>query len=186
MRFESERVSNDEIGRAGLNEEDQLTVRGNVLLIGSGLMIRSFQQLRNVDPGFRDANELLTFRVSVPSAEASDPLEAFQVQRSIIDGLAGIPGVDSAAMVTSVTMDTWNSSDPIFVESQPTPEGQLPEIFNFKWAGPDYFATMGNPLVVGRDGESGLDLHRSRSRRRVALAAVTTRHSTPPTTPGRL
>lgn len=122
-----------------------------VLLIGSGLMIRSFQKLRDVEPGFTDPGTLLTFRVAVPEAEVGDPIEAFQLQKAMLDALGEIPGVESVAMTTSATMDGWNSADPVFVESQPTPEGQIPPIRRFKWIAPGYFTTMGNPLVAGRD-----------------------------------
>jgi len=122
-----------------------------VLLIGSGLMIRSFQKLRDVEPGFTNPDNLLTFRVAVPEAEIADPIETFQLQKAMLDALGEIPGVESVAMTTSVTMDGWNSADPIFVESQPTPEGQVPMVRNFKWIAPGYFATMGNPLLAGRD-----------------------------------
>ncbi len=122
-----------------------------VLLIGSGLMIRSFQKLRDVEPGFTDPDSILTFRVAVPEAEVEDPIETFQLQRAMLDALGEIPGVQSVAMTTSATMDGWNSSDPVFVESQPTPEGQIPMIRRFKWIAPGYFSTMGNPLVAGRD-----------------------------------
>lgn len=129
-----------------------------VLLIGSGLMIRSFQQLRNVAPGFQDPASLLTFGVSVPEAEIEDPVEVLQLQRSIIDGLRAIPGVTSASMTSAVTMDQRSSADPVFVESQPTPEGQLPAIRRFKWIAPEYFSTMGNSLIAGRDFDWS-DLH---------------------------
>ncbi len=122
-----------------------------VLLIGSGLMIRSFQKLRDVEPGFTDPDTLLTFRVAVPSAEVEDPIETFQLQKTMLDALGEIPGVESVSMTTSATMDGWNSADPMFVESQPTPEGQIPMIRRFKWIAPDYFGTMGNPVVAGRD-----------------------------------
>jgi len=122
-----------------------------VLLIGSGLMIRSFQKLRDVEPGFTDPDSLLTFRVAVPEAEIEDPIETFQLQRAMLEALGEIPGVESVAMTTSATMDGWNSADPVFVESFPTPEGQIAMIRRFKWIAPGYFATMGNPLAAGRD-----------------------------------
>jgi predicted permease len=121
-----------------------------VLLVGSGLMIRSFQALRNVNPGFERPEEVVTFRVSLPEASIPNPDEAIRVHRSILDGLAAIPGVSSVGASFSITMDGWDSNDAVWVEDFPTPEGQIPPIRRFKWIAGDYFGTMENPLLAGR------------------------------------
>jgi predicted permease len=83
----------------------------------------------------------------------------------ILGELARIPGVASAAMTSSVTMDGWDSNDPIFVEDFPLPEGQIPPLRRFKWIAPGYFDTLGNPLLAGR-GIEWADVH---ERRKVAI-----------------
>ncbi len=122
----------------------------SVLLIGSGLMIRSFQALQEVHPGFVRPEEVLTVRVHIPSAEIEDLLETARAHEAIIDRLRGIAGVVSVGASSSITMDGWDSSDPMFVEEFPIENNQLPPIRRFKWITGDYFTTMGNPVLVGR------------------------------------
>jgi len=121
-----------------------------ILLVGSGLMVRTFQALRSVDPGFANPEEVLAVRLSVPAAEVSDPMEAGQTLQLIQERLREIPGVASVGVSTSVPMEGWNSADPIFVEGQEVPEGQLPPIRSFEWVGEDYLETLQIPLVAGR------------------------------------
>lgn len=129
-----------------------------VLLVGSGLMIRSFQSLRNVDPGFDDPENVLVFRVGIPDAVLEDDAEAALAHEQILAGLRNIPGVVDVGGSTSVTMDGRDSNDALYVEDFPTSEGQVPPIRRFKWVMPGYFETMGNDLVAGRDIEWA-DLH---------------------------
>jgi predicted permease len=124
-----------------------------VLLVGSGLMIRSFQALRSVHPGFERPEEVLTFRVSLPRPAVPEQSEAIRVHQTILDRLAALPGVTSAGASFSVTMDGWDSNDAVWVEDFPTPEGQIPPIRRFKWVAGDYFQTMENPLLAGRSIE---------------------------------
>jgi len=121
-----------------------------LLLVGSGLMIRSFQALRNVDPGFRNPEEALLVRLSIPSAQVQEPVEVVQTFELLAQRLKQIPGVTDVGMSTSVTMDGWDSNDPIYVEGFPVEEGQLPPIRRFKWIGEDYFQAMQIPMVAGR------------------------------------
>lgn len=122
-----------------------------VLLVGSGLMIRSFQALRQVNPGFARPAEVLTFRVVVPAAEVEDEIAAAAVTEQILERLAALPGVVSASAAVSITMDGWDGSDAVFVEDFPTPEGQLPPIRRMNFVAPGSFATLENPLLAGRD-----------------------------------
>ena len=129
-----------------------------VLLVGSGLMVRTFVALRHVEPGFTRPDEVLTLRVSIPSALVEDPGEAALMHEAIARRLAAIPGVESVGPTSSVTMDGWDSNDPIFVEAFPAPEGQIPKLRRFKWIAERYFETMGNPIVAGR-GLTWADVH---------------------------
>jgi predicted permease len=121
-----------------------------LLLVGSGLMVRSFQALRNVEPGFRNADEVLLVRLSIPSAQIEDPVEVSQAHRLISERIDQIPGVTGVGSSTSVTMDGRYSNNPVFVEEFPMPDGQLPELRRFKWVAEGYFETMQIPLIAGR------------------------------------
>jgi predicted permease len=122
-----------------------------VLLVGSGLMVRSFQALRNVDPGYRDPDRLLTVRINIPGTEVTDQLAMARTHEAVSQSLGVIPGVVSAAISSSVAMDGRGGHDPIFVEEFPLPEGTAtPPVRRFKWIGEGYFEAMGNPMVAGR------------------------------------
>ncbi|GMV04399.1 MAG: hypothetical protein AMXMBFR53_06800 [Gemmatimonadota bacterium] len=122
-----------------------------VLLTGAGLMVRSFQALRAVDPGFTAPEEVLYFRVSVPSAEVEDAVQAAQMHQEMLRRVQALPGVASAAITSSVTMDGWDSNDALESEARPVEPGQLPPIRRYKWVGEGSFATLGNRMVAGRD-----------------------------------
>lgn len=121
-----------------------------VLLAGSGLMIRSFQALQAVDPGFDDPETLLTFRVTIPSAEVEDPAQVALTHQEILRRVSEIPGVSAAAISSSVTMDGWDNNDAVNVEEFPIEGDQLPPIRRFKYIGDGYHDVMGNDLVAGR------------------------------------
>jgi predicted permease len=134
-----------------------------LLLVGSGLMIRSFQALRKVDPGFRNPEEVLLVRLSIPSAEVDSPEEVLRTHQLLTQRIGEVPGVTQVGNSTSVTMDGWDSNDPVFVEGFPVEEGSLPPIRRFKWVGDNYFQTMQIPIVAGRPLEwrDAVDLNRA-------------------------
>ncbi len=121
-----------------------------VLLVGSGLMIRSFQELGKVDPGFSKPEEVMTLRISVPQAEVADEEQAVRQHEQILAKIQQIPGVASAGISSSLTMDGNDSNDAVYAEDFPVPKDQLPPIRRFKWIAPGYFETMMNPLLAGR------------------------------------
>ncbi|RPJ60672.1 MAG: ABC transporter permease [Acidobacteria bacterium] len=122
-----------------------------VLLVCSGLMIRSFQALLKVEPGFVRPEEVLTLRISIPASVARDGEQAVRMHEQILRRIEQLPGVHSVGLSNSITMDGWDSNDPIFVEDFPDPGGQVPPIRRFKWISENYFSTMGNPILFGRD-----------------------------------
>jgi len=121
-----------------------------VLLVVSGLMIRSFQALRSVDPGFRAPEQVQTFRIEVPEAVVPDPDQALRTHQQIAEALARVPGVTSVGLSSSLTMDGSDSNDPVFVEGITPENGAMPPIRRYKWVGPGYIETMGNRLLAGR------------------------------------
>lgn len=124
---------------------------GMVLLVGSGLMIRTFQALRRVDPGFTRPGELLTLRVTIPSAAVKEGTDVLRMQQAIADRIAAIPGVSSVGLTTVVPMDGQGWTDPIFADDKTYAEGVLPPLRRFKFIAPGLLRTMGNSVVAGRD-----------------------------------
>ena len=122
-----------------------------VLLVSSGLMIRTFQALRDVNPGFVRAAEVQTFRVSIPGSQIKAPEAVARMHQAIIDKLAAVPGVTSAAMSSTVTMtgDGWH--DPLYAQDRTYSESKIPPIRLFKMVSPGFLKTLGTPLVAGRD-----------------------------------
>ena len=122
-----------------------------VLLIGSGLMIRTFEALRQVQPGFRDPARLQTLSIYIPETQVKEPERVIRMEQEIRDKLAAIPGVSSAALANSVPTDGNNSTDLLYAEDRAYAEGQLPPLRRFKFVAPGFFQTMGTPLIAGRD-----------------------------------
>ena len=122
-----------------------------VLLAGSGLMFRSVQSMRSVNPGFQRPDEVLTFRIGIPSAEVSDPLAVAGMHERIARGLAEVPGVAAVGMSTAIPLDGRSSGDPIYAEGFPQPENQLPPIRRYRWITPGFFDAMQTRLLAGRD-----------------------------------
>ena len=122
-----------------------------VLLVGSGLMLRSVMELRRVDPGFDDPADVLTLRISIPAAEVPDPVAVAGMHERILRGMEQVPGVQSVGMTTELPMGGNQSSDPLFSADHPMPDNTLPPIRRYRWIAPGYFETMGTPIVAGRD-----------------------------------
>ncbi len=138
-----------------------------VLLVGSGLMIRTFLALRHVDPGFSHPEELLTVRISIPSAAVKEAVDVVRQQQAIGDKIAAVPGVASVGITTAIPMDGTGRTDAIFAEDRPLVDGQLPPLRRFKFISPGLLRTMGNRVVAGRD-LTWEDLY---GQRRVALVS---------------
>jgi predicted permease len=122
-----------------------------VLLICSGLMIRTFSALTRVDPGFTGPTQLQTFRISIDQTQVKDAEPVIRMEQEILRRVAAIPSVSSVAISTKLPMTGQGWSDPIFVEGQSYAEGEFPPIRRFKFVSPGLFATMGVRLIAGRD-----------------------------------
>jgi predicted permease len=124
-----------------------------VLLIGSGLMIRTFRALMHTPPGFVGPDEVQTFRFYIPETEIPDSQaeRVIRAEQEIQNKLAAIPGVSSVSFSSAIPMDGYNSNDPVFAEDRTYAEGELPPIRRFKFVSPGFLATIGAPLVAGRD-----------------------------------
>ena len=122
-----------------------------VLLICSGLMIRTFAALTSVNPGFVGPAALQTFRVSIVSALAKEDEKVVRMEEGISHRLAEIPGVSSVGICSKVPMTGQGWSDPVFLEGRTYAEGQLPPLRRFKFVSPGFLGTLGMPLVAGRE-----------------------------------
>ncbi|HVM74981.1 MAG TPA: ABC transporter permease, partial [Candidatus Saccharimonadales bacterium] len=122
-----------------------------VLLICSGLMIRTFRALTNVNPGFGRPEQVQTFRIYIPETEVKEDERVARFEQEIQDKIAAIPGVDSVAIGTKIPMDKQGWHDPIFVEGRTYAEGELPPLLQFKFMAPGFLKTVQIPLVAGRD-----------------------------------
>jgi predicted permease len=121
-----------------------------VLLVGSGLMIRTFVSLSRVEPGFTGAEQLLTFRATATNAEVPDDADVSRAHEALANRLEQLPGVVAVGLTTSVPMDNRAGFDPIYIEDFPLPEGQQAPIKRFKWIGGGYHEAIGNPVIAGR------------------------------------
>ena len=122
-----------------------------VLLISSGLMIRTFQTLRRVLPGFTDVNTLQTARVWFPPQRVGDPERVIRIQQQLLEKVAALPGVRAAGFASGMPMEAGRAATmQIFVEGQVYPAG-IPPIRRIKSVSPGYFGAVGTRLLAGRD-----------------------------------
>jgi predicted permease len=148
-------------GRSLSQTREQHRVRGGlvvaqvalalIVLIGSGLMIRTFLAMTHVDPGFADPARVQLFRVYIPPSSVPEPDRVVRTFEAIRQRLQAVPGVTSVAVATSVPMDGNQSNDPVFAQDRGYREGELPKLRRFKFVMPGYFATVGTALIAGRD-----------------------------------
>jgi predicted permease len=122
-----------------------------VLLISSGLMIRTFRTLLQVQPGFTNPAGVQTFAVSIPDAQVPDAEKVLRMQNDMLEKIRQVPGVVSAAFTSTLPMDGSGSNDVLFARDRVYQEGQIPPIRRFLFVSPGLLKTMGTPLVAGRD-----------------------------------
>jgi putative ABC transport system permease protein len=119
-----------------------------VLLVGAGLMLQSFWRLSRQDPGFR-AENVLTFRASVPDAAYSLDRTG-QFTNALLDRLAALPGARTVGAVHLLPLGGSNWVGSLSVEGRSLPPGVRGPAAYWRVATPDYFRTIGIPLLAGR------------------------------------
>src|SRR5262245_50776956 len=122
-----------------------------VLLVSAGLMIRSFQALRNVNPGFANPKEVLTFSLGIPTAQVPDAEAVVRMHQAILDKIAALPGVVSVGAASQVNLSGNGAHDPIYASDREQDASKIPPIRQFKFVSPGLLRAMGNTLVAGRD-----------------------------------
>ncbi len=121
-----------------------------VLLVGSGLMIRTFAALNRVDVGVTGVDDVQLFRLRLPEALVPDAERVFQTHRDLRDRLSAIPGVTAVTFGSAGPLQRANAGDPLVADHQTFAEGQVPPVRLFKFISPEYFETIGARLVAGR------------------------------------
>jgi putative ABC transport system permease protein len=119
-----------------------------VLLVGAALLLRSFARLTSVDPGFKPEH-VLAFRVALPTAAYADDQQRAAFFARLLDGLDALPEVTSAGVTQTLPM----RGDYILsftIQGQPAPKPNEGPSANFRVASPNYFQTLGIPLLRGR------------------------------------
>jgi putative ABC transport system permease protein len=119
------------------------------LVIGSGLMVRSFDALRSVDPGFA-AGGLLTFRVQPLPTKYGEPEALARFYDSLIERLDAVPGVVRTGAINALPLSGGTGFLATVIEEFPPAEGEFPPGFFIHRATPGYFETMSIPVVEGR------------------------------------
>jgi putative ABC transport system permease protein len=121
-----------------------------VLLAGAGLLIRSFMRLQDIDPGLR-APGLLTARVQVPSARYPDPVKSAGFYTEALTRIAAIPGVREQAAVSFLPLTGLGIGTSYYRADQPPPAAGEAASTAVRPVTPNWFRTMGIPLLAGRD-----------------------------------
>ena len=123
-----------------------------VLLVGSGLMVRSFQELRSTDPGFNPSG-VVTFALRLPNARYADADATTQFFDELLGRLRALPGVENAGATIGLPLAGGGPHLATEIEEFPTGPDGFPPAFAIRWVTPGYFETMRIPIVSGRGVE---------------------------------
>ncbi|MCA1815291.1 MAG: ABC transporter permease [Acidobacteria bacterium] len=120
-----------------------------VLLVGAGLLLKSYARLLRVDPGF-DAEQVLTARLDLPEAKYPDQDRQLEFARQAVGRIRALPGVESAGAVSDLPFSGSRSARSFEIEGRPTGENTMTPSADYRRATPDYFRAIGIRLVRGR------------------------------------
>jgi putative ABC transport system permease protein len=125
-----------------------------VLLVASGLMVRSFINLRAIDPGF-NPESTLTFRIGLPPLKYQTVVTAVAAHHAIIERLTALPGATAAAGTTCLPLSMGCNGNTLLVEGQTYPPGTLPPLALYRAITGGYLEAMGMRILRGRAIERG-------------------------------
>jgi putative ABC transport system permease protein len=120
-----------------------------ILLIGAGLLIKSFVLLQRVDSGF-NPDHLLVATISLPTSRYTEPAQRSSFSPRLCQELAAVPGVVSAGITQSLPLSGSDARSPIAIDGRPVPPFAERPIVSLAIVSPEYFQTMGIPLLQGR------------------------------------
>ena len=127
-----------------------------VLLVGSGLMIRTFVALRSVVPGFA-TDQLQTIGIAIPTSVAATLEQAAQLHKTMLQELRSIPGVTAVALTNAMPMGQLvpngfgSARMPLVSERDTSDQARNRQLRMFKYVSPDYFKTSGTRVIAGRE-----------------------------------
>ncbi len=124
------------------------TASALVLLVGSGLLIRSFWTLSHVDPGY-DTENIFSFQIAPQRPELNDGPSFARFHEEFMERVSGLPSVESVGLTAALPLDEGAGRNPFRTE-RTLASGETPPIMRFTMVGGDYFQTMGIALLRGR------------------------------------
>ncbi|HWS89978.1 MAG TPA: ABC transporter permease [Pyrinomonadaceae bacterium] len=125
-----------------------------VLLVGAGLLVKSFLRLQQVETGLRPEG-VLTMRVSLPASRYDTPEKSSLFYREVLERVSALPGVEAAGIINMLPIQQFGNNGEIQVEGrEPLPLGRVPLTENRR-ASSGYFKALGIPLLAGRLFEPG-------------------------------
>ena len=122
-----------------------------VLLVAAGLMIRTFDALRKVRPGFAQPETVQMVRLSIPDAQVAEPERVIRMQHDIAERVAALPGVTSVAFATALPIEMEFENNIVMTAEDKTYQQGIPPLRRSKSVSPGLFRTLGTPLLAGRD-----------------------------------
>ncbi len=120
-----------------------------VLLVGAGLMVRSFLRMMDTNPGF-EASNVLTMEIALPRAKYSEDQQRRSFFRQLSQRIEALPGVTAAGLVSQIPLGFDDSDTYFSVEGRPKPEPGNRPLADFRIISADYFGAMRIPLRTGR------------------------------------
>jgi putative ABC transport system permease protein len=126
------------------------TAMAMVLLVGSGLLARSFVRMLNAELGF-DPRSTLTAQIALPPTTYKSPIEVTQFAQRLVQKLDDLPAVDAAGATSDLPIYSAPSGTAFDIDGKPVEPGKLPPIIYHAIVTPGYFAAMRTPITSGRD-----------------------------------
>ncbi|MFP5288085.1 MAG: ADOP family duplicated permease, partial [Thermoanaerobaculia bacterium] len=120
-----------------------------LLLVGAGLMLKSFWGLANVDPGLKPEG-VLTLRLDLPEPDYPDVHANARFVGRLLERVRAIPGVEKAGTITVLPLTGTGDNSAHSIEDRPTPPDTVPPVLGTRFVSPGYFEAMGIPLLEGR------------------------------------
>jgi len=123
------------------------------LVVSAALMIRTFQELRDVDAGFAGPTTIQSARIWMPVSLLGQPEQYTRMEHEILDRIAALPGVESAGFASALPLEGagFLGNAPIVIEGEPLPSTGFPTLRANKFVSPGYFKAMGTRLIAGRE-----------------------------------
>ena len=120
-----------------------------VLLIGAGLMVKSFVRLQEVKPGFETGNRL-SMRIALPASKYPDFIKQTAFFQEITSRLSSRPGIESVGAISALPLSGFTNDRTFRIEGRPDVPGQPTPDEEIRFVSPAYFSTMGIPVLKGR------------------------------------